>query len=87
MLQIIFLLNTLPCAQKYTKLRLKIYFPSSLMKLNWYVSADADYTGFIQGTRLTSYLMLIHLRRARENVVASLFKNKRKVNQKAQKLV
>lgn len=78
--------NTLPCAQKYTELRLNIDFPNSLMKPNWYIPAYADHTGFIKATQPTSYLMLIHLRRARENVVASLFRNKRKVNQKAQKL-
>lgn len=46
------------------------------MKLKWYVPAYADYIAFVQGTYPTSYLMLMYLKRARETMVASLFKNK-----------
>lgn len=37
---------------------------------------NTDYSGFMEATHSHLYLILIHLRRARENVFTSLFKSK-----------
>lgn len=65
-----------------TEVRLKMQCPNRLMKLNWYMFIYTDCSGFMEATHSHLFLILIDLRRARENVFTSLFKSKRKVQQK-----
>lgn len=59
-----------------------MHCPNGLIKLNWYMFIYTDYSGFIEATPSDLYLILIRLRRAKENVLTTFLKSKIKVHKK-----